>query len=607
MIDWQLIAYGYNSDETVLNLMDKTSITHEIRETDFIKFRVCISNDKHNALGSPYVIIGDIPIELEPESIMDNSIVFASQEQRSHTSRYFYNFFGESEIALSFEKSTDIVKTCKINILARLENAKLAGEMLDYITSNLEDAVAICFSRSKISSGYNSESTFPFSRLDIIEKAINYISANLSLFLRVHKYTWKSEMQFSENGQPIGPDSVYWVLSNLDRISPASLTDANLIYKNRSYRLDLIPKEGLIDECDVFENRVIHTFLHGATQFIFELKSLFTSSLHSNQEQVDKDFVRFDHTMQKFAHLALKQKLKSLDQLSVSVEKIRRIFLKKIPARIVPGIQPKMSAFVAKNQHYNHAFRLIEQCIAAPAPSFEGENILLGLKNLSIIYEISTLLMLTDSIKRCFSAELIESSFRYQSKDTPFGGEEMDRPSGGINNFFSFHSNIFDIELYYEPRIFTFSDSSSIGDLVDTSDSRSNRIYGRHYFCPDFVMKISSINWKKPIIVILDAKYKDAETIKKFDIQSLTQKYLLNIHQVNARGYLGLSPVQLLLILFPHDRNGKHIHTVAPIHCLSGNSPVLPQVAGLLLKPSSTSHLDEHFKSLIELMDKEYH
>ena len=260
MIKWELITLEDNGHEVSIDLMASPLSDYSLRETDNIQFRVSVDNEAYIELGCPYVLLGDVPLELDFYQYAGNSRVFVSSEPLNNfSSQFFYNFLVKAKLDLLLKKG-NFLSTCTINILARAENAKLASEMLSYITDNLEDAVAICFSRSKISGGHDAADTFNFSRLDIIEKTISYLLESLPIFLREQKHTWKPEMLFSERGQPTGPDSVSWVLSNLDRLSPASATESNLIYNNRSYRLDTLPKEGLIKEYDVFENRVIHTF-----------------------------------------------------------------------------------------------------------------------------------------------------------------------------------------------------------------------------------------------------------------------------------------------------------------------------------------------------------
>jgi hypothetical protein len=604
MIKWGMSVF-HNGSEKGYALTSSLKDKINIRETSHIRFEVAVENNKFQRIGMPYIVLSDIPIEFRFSHYNDNYSIFESVEPiDSHVSRFFYNFFGESEVSLCFEHETSIHTSHTVNILARHDNAKLANEMLNYITSRLEDAVSICFSRSKLSVGYDDSQSFNFSRLDIIQSAVSYLSEALPIFVREHKYTWKHEMEMSDRGQPTGPDSIHWVLTNLDKLSPANVDEANLVYNNRGYRLDTLPRESIEKEKNVYENQVIHTFLHNMMLFLMEIKEQYSvRNSMIDSKNIDLEYVRFDHTMRKFTQIALTHKVNQIDSLMMAIEQLKRAFKLNIPASLVPGIQPKVTSYVARHPHYKHTFELIDKCYKAPTPTFEGASLLLGLKNLSSVYETSSLLLLHDAIKRCFNVDLIEQCYREHAEHHPFGGNAKKRPTGEVNNYFIFDNEQFKVELLYEPKIYPFSENSSKGDLVDTSNSIRNE-YGAHHYSPDFVLKIESKNWIKPATVILDSKYKDASTIKRFDIDELTRKYLLNIHQVNENGSLGVSPVNLLLLLFPHDRSGKTVRTVARQHCLDGKFPVLPQSSAILVKPTEANLLDDHLHALIKIMNE---
>lgn len=605
MIEWYLdVFYDGSEDRYDLALDKETRIS--IRETSNIRFLVSIEDAEFHKFGVPYVVISDIPIEFKFSHYNGEYRVFESIDSiESHSSRYFYNFFGESEVNLFFERESNTYSSHKVNILARQANAELASEMLNHITSKLDDAISICFSRSKLSVDFDDSKSFNFSRLEIIQNAITYLSESLPTFLREHKYSWKPEMEISERGQPTGPDSVYWVFNNLDKLSPASVDDANLVYNNRGYRLDALPKESIVKESDVYENQVLHTFLHNITLFLIEIKEQYTiDTLENDDDAVDLEYVKFDHTMRKYTQMALTHKINQIDSLIIAIEQIKRVFKSKLPASLVLGIQPRVTSYVARHPHYRNTFELIEKCYKAPSPSFEGANLLLGLKNLSIVYETSSLILLHESIKKCFLVDLTEQSYRKHAEYHPFGGIQKERPQGEVNNYFRFESRLFSVELFYEPKIYPFSKNSSVGDLVDTSNSKRNE-HGLHHFCPDFVLKIQSQQWSKPATIILDSKYKDASTIRQHDIDALTKKYLLNIHQVNTNGRLGVSPVNLLLLLFPHSRSGKVVRTVSRQHCLDGEYPLLPQSSAILVKPTEADLLDEHLSSFVDVMNEE--
>ncbi|WP_413516674.1 hypothetical protein [Photobacterium phosphoreum] len=602
MIHWTLIALN-EQGEDVIDLMSQ-SVPYHLRETCQIVFQVWIEEQHFKTVGVPYIIIGDIPIPLAFSHYNNDGRTFHSIEDiDSHKSRYFYNFFGDSELELCFE-SQGVAHTATVSILARRDNAQLANEMLGFITEHLEDAVSICFSRSKIASGLDDEKQLHFNRLELIEKTVEHLSETLPLFVREHNYTWRTELDLSPQGQPSGPDSVYWVLTHLDRVSPASVDEVNLIYHNRGYRLDELPSERIEKDPDVYENQVITTFLRHAVQFLFEIREQFNSFTESDNAPIDQEYIRFDATMRQYAKLALKHKLEQVDTLVISIEQLKRTFARYLPARTIPGIQPRITPYVARHPHYRKAFELVEQCYKAAAPNFQGTNLLLGLKNLALVYETASLLMIHQALQRTFNVKIDQQCYKVQAENLPFGGIEENRPDGVMNNYFRYLNDNYTIDLLYEPKIYPFSSHSQHNDLVDTSSTRRNK-YGAHHFCPDFVVKITSARWIKPLTIVLDAKYKDANTIRRFDIDDLTRKYLLNIHQVNHQGRLGISPVNLLLLMFPHDRNGYSVCTVARAHRLDGTYPVLPQSGAILVKPSDTTRLYSHLNSLIRIMDED--
>lgn len=156
------------------------------------------------------------------------------------------------------------------------------------------------------------------------------------------------------------------------------------------------------------------------------------------------------------------------------------------------------------------------------------------------------MILLHEVIQESYKVQLIEQSYRLHAEELPFGGVTIKRPENEINNYFLFKNEKYDIELFYEAKIFPLSAHSKKGDLVDTSNNIDSNKYEKHHFHPDFIMKVNSKSWKNPLIIILDAKYKDAKTIKEHDINELTRKYLFNIHQVNENMALGMSPVKML-------------------------------------------------------------
>ncbi|MFP1830429.1 hypothetical protein [Lonsdalea quercina] len=597
MIQWKVFINSTEESSCVY-------LTHgerlQIKETDNLVFAVNMDADDFSIHGAPTIVLSDIPVVmvLHENSNQDCYIFISNEPIVSHRSRYFYNFFGESEVTLYFDDTFADAVSVTFDILARKENALLANEMLGFLTENLDDAIAICFSRSKRGADLLGEDGNNFNKLDAISQAFDFLSRAVHLFLRERKSIINSDIILSENGNPTGPDSVYWALTNLDKLSLASQDSVNVYFNNRGYHYEKLPKEISFENFDVYENIVINTFLIKAENFLHSLKNEYSINDDFTQNTLNTDFVRFDHTMAKFSKMALDVKIKEVDNLIAKARGLRGVYLKIIPSKLKAFAIPRMTSYVVKHPHYKEIFSLIEKCYRAQAPDFSNNKLLLGLKNLSIIYELTSLLLLHRGIEDVFQAPLTIQNFRAHAESNPFGGIDAERPEGVINNHFVFSSSEFMIDLLYEAKIYPYSASSKSGDLIDTSNTNGSSMYGRHHFCPDFVMKISSKEKGVSFTAILDAKFKDFNTIKEYDINSLTNKYLLNIHSVDDNGRIKISSVDMLIILFAHAKSGSLLRRVAPRHCLTGEYPVFPQSTAIALYPNDTSLLNEHLISL---------
>lgn len=64
-------------------------------------------------------------------------------------------------------------------------------------------------------------------------------------------------------------------------------------------------------------------------------------------------------TMSKYAKIALKMRIKEIEENHELVKKLIYSFKKIMPSKISPNILPKITSFVAKKGHYREAFRLI--------------------------------------------------------------------------------------------------------------------------------------------------------------------------------------------------------------------------------------------------------
>jgi hypothetical protein len=245
-----------------------------------------------------------------------------------------------------------------------------------------------------------------------------------------------------------------------------------------------------------------------------------------------------------------------------------------------------------------------KKCDQETAPKIGGDNLLSGIKNLSKLYEYSSLLMLNDSIVKMLNIELESRTFLDYRTDTTV--VEVERPNHKINNNFHYSNQNTTATLMYEPLIYAHNKDSALNSLVNTS-GRKNTKHPEllHAFCPDFCLEINNINWETPVFVIFDAKYTNKKNVEERYLPDLMQKYLFGISYLNRKGMFGSSAIKAVVALFPHDTNGTRVFYTAPQYCLTGSHPVLPHLSGQIFKPGRSNQVDLLLGNLFKIIDSE--
>lgn len=120
MIKWKVYINSYD-ESSCLYLTHGEKI--QIKETDKLVFSVDMDAEVFSSHGAPTIVVGDIPLLMVLQDDTDQDCYnFISKELiTSHASRYFYNFFGESEVFLFFDNSLADPISITFDILARKE------------------------------------------------------------------------------------------------------------------------------------------------------------------------------------------------------------------------------------------------------------------------------------------------------------------------------------------------------------------------------------------------------------------------------------------------------------------------------------------------------
>lgn len=591
MIDWRF-HINRNGYENTLNISNTDII--QLNETDFIDIYITLTGEDLSK-GSPKLIVGDVPLELNIVLSTEEKRVFkTSKPTNSHDKQIFYNYFGESEILLCFENDTKKdAQSLKVDIRARKANAELAERMINFISDNMDDAVLLCFSKSHVSSGVKPMINNDLTKFQLLKETVGDLVSKQGLFLRDHKYIWQHEMTLSNQGQSSGPDSVYYLLKNLDKVTPSSSNRSNIKINNRSYMLNEMPSEILVSNSDVFENRVIFSFLFSAKQYLQKLKKERENQINNNVKNVVKtdlsdDYISFDNVLRNYKISILKHHIDDIHELSKQIGKLISFYKETLKTTLVPQLRPKMTPFIASRPHYRTAFNNIHQWYLCDAPDLKSNSFLMGLRNLSTIYELICLLIINRVITKEMGFKHLSSEYLEYGEDIPYSGRKKERPNDIPNNAFNYSKGNVIAKIRYEPKVYQYRRNiSQPFDLINVSNTKAGN-FGLHYFCPDYVIQFSSEEWAKDLVLILDAKYQNYENVMKYSLPDSEQKYLRDIFTLRDDMSIGESPVKLLILLYAHGAS-RVASRLNKIHHIGEELAVYPQAIGLKTTPDQES------------------
>lgn len=599
MIKISLIVSENNIDNEI-KVIKNHRLT--LNENSVIEFRVQSSIPSY--IDKPILSIGDVPLELYLLHENEEGCFYTSKKNHEfYYNQHFLNFFGESEVSISLEKE-NIHTSFICDILARKANAAIASEMLDYLSSHVDDVIKLCFSRTKKGASLNDKRIdSSFTKLSITCKIIEQISKDISLFKQYKSTKWESNTTIKEQATSIGPDSIYYVMNNVDSLTSTTHESANICANGRYYYLEKLPSEDLTESTNTDENRQIHFFFLSISIYLKKLRSDLLKTTTKKEIPNDIDYLQFDDVLNTFKTSILKRKVNDIDKLLFDINKIIYKFNRLIPAKFTLTTKPRLTHYIKKTPHYFRLFVLMDKWFKSPSPNLDGSELLLGVKNLSKLYEYTCLFLLNNIIKNDINLPIKTATHLnyYDNGDTI---EEI-KPDNTINNYYSYSNENITINLLYEPFIYAYTENSKPNTLVNISGiTNSKNPSAPHYYAPDFILEISKNNWVEPVYMILDAKFTNRTNVRNLYLPDITHKYLFGIHKTRNDLTLGISPIKAVIALFPHATHGNKINNIGKDYCLTGKNPVIPHASGQLFIPNKTNFIQKSILNLIRIIDK---
>lgn len=408
-----------------------------------------------------------------------------------------------------------------LRVATTKQTAKQVEKMLGEIEQNLPNFLEVCFSRSRKQSGLiKNDIRSIWNTLNIVDEIVNIYEGSYGYFCN-HKKSSVDQVAAIVDVRAmkkIDQDSLIWIASNPDNLL-CSDKEAVIKIQDQNYVPSKIKTYVSQYSYDVYENKVVLGFLksviiylekqiEGFNREILELENIpetIVLQLPNTHELTGRCiFIYYKGVVDKY-----RQRLEILQDLYFRYERALDCKPEVIFAT------PKLTNTFKQVYHYRLCFECMVKWFELGDYSFNHLNYLFKLKTLSRIFEYYCLIKLQAAIVHCGYAYTEGSRVLYDLEDDI---EE-------INNQYKFIGKGQEITLLYEPSIWANKMSEEI-NLYSTGYNFSKCKWNDRW-TPDFVIKIKTN--VKEYYYILDAKYSNAQNVKKRYIPELVLKYSTQI------------------------------------------------------------------------------
>lgn len=534
--------------------------------------------------------------EIESNFVLENNNVWLYQWYPKRIGRrayecFFHNYFGiaELQVKLVSDENIEFLKFPKIEVLAKKINADRVNDMLSFLAKHNSDALCAFFRVTRRSAGYKEGDTPADILIEQLEKVVLTIQPLLDKIIKkpITKLTLKDKYIFPNESTNIDDITLAWISDNTDELYETDNNNlAILEYDDKLFGTQKLRENSLIEDCNVYENQVIHGFIK---TLIITTSSILTNFEnpkinHSKFEKISDGYSSFFSQINKFHRNINFKKVEKCKEILLSLSFLR----KKIDTHIhvskkLTGI-PSFTMKAKHNPSYLIMFNKIVNWHRFGKPDWSVEEELFSIQSIPKLFEYYTLFYIKGVMDKIFKA----------SPSLPSVGEKIK---------FKYTVDDFDFSLDYEPKYWVAghpktdhrelinSEQWTVYNGKATKRSSTNVNANRS---PDFVINLTHKN-KLLHSYIIDAKYTYNDKVFSFYIPELTLKYLHGLHPIGGDNKVIIG----LMIINPSNAHAtRHFHN--NIFNIFSENPVYPSIISNSIKPGDEELVDSEFEKIIK-------
>lgn len=503
---------------------------------------------------SQSVFIEDLPIDSTKIINSRNHILLTEF-------RYFENYFGYASLKINEEVFLFNIKIEKLK-LSEIE------DIFIYLWKKENNLFNLFFSKSTY------ELDFKRKGFDLgqTSKLISFIETFISTFEKLyfsfenlpHTILRKFHKKIQYDSKKITPDTVHWMLHNLDEIN------FDNSFKGHYNAIKINNKFGLIDTIyttenensfDNYENQIILGAFTIILRKLSQLKNEISSNINIRTENNDSyaDF----RDLKRIPFIKLFEDSTSLEKKIIRLfNKYNRLFL-NVKGRTD---KPVLTSVFAQKIHYKKAFGLIKNLNDYKFDLF-GEFKLLNITKLSKLYEVYNLYIIIDTLRNKLRLDL-------------FNLNAISNRNDEIVEKISFTNDNYTINFFYEHKFYNNSVSNQ-QTLLRRIDTKKGG-----YYSPDFILEITNVNEQKSKYYIIDAKYSKQITVRNMHLPDLMEKYIINTGIYGSRNF----KISSLSLIFPGEIGESIIQS----------EYFEPTIVLIASKPNYEKELVKHIEKILE-------
>ena len=492
------------------------------------------------------------------------------------TKTYFSECFGCAVVRVCFDI---IVYEIVFDVFVKKTTADQALKMIKYLGNISSSLIKSCLARTALAVGAKpSEQVEPEALLTAAETILTTLQTyRHELMANYKERLVPIKLPRSRSAVTCEIDPME-LLSNLDSLSPA-VGIGDVVLRGRNFDLGDIEVSAIHPTADVFENRVLLGSLYSIRRKLDCLQQL----LEDLPVNTSGNLVGYESFSRLMLSVTADGMLQRCTTISRQIEGFIRLFEGRLGVTYVGELTPVMTPFVRSTRIYRSLYGQIADWYAMGVPVIGGVQFMMKLKSLSKIYEIFTFYHLLEEI-------LLRGWKLVSAIPHPDFGEYM--PCS-----VTFNMNDENLTVDYEPKIKRLSTDTKNMELIDVVHS-ANAQYP--FWTPDFVLRWDAFGFVR--YIILDAKYSNSNSVRKYAIPDLYEKYYEGTAVYDSFNKVALSsPITAVLAVFAIDDRSSNYISKWPYQGIFSPTPRLPAIGGVGLMLDNSEYFSLCLARLFEL------